>query len=483
MPSFNEVPNANYTYGFPTEVDNTGLPGVASPREVLIVGYDDPDSPGVQNSPQNVSGNVSPWSKRAQITKMIARYRDIDPNSKITAIALDDPDAGTQATGTLTLAGTATDDGTLSLYLGGSLIFVGVSEGDDAATVAAAIVAAVTAETDCLCTAAAAGAVVTFTARFRGEAGNSMMFAVDPKDSQKGAAGISGSPSLRTALTGGAGQADLAAALDLVSSATFYAHISGLADATSHVALKADLDNRQTATVHKLGRGFIGVRGTFGEMQTFGIAVNAETICVMGSGQSLTPPWDWAATAGAIDTVKPDPATGYSEIGMGTLDAPPLADRPNKGELDSLLSSGISTFKVSGSSVAMDRMVTSRTLDGSGDPDLSRLAMTQARTIEYLRRDWRARVTRKFKNFKLAEEADIIPKAGQKIITPDSLVREAIAWFEDMRDGPGLVQGVELFKADLFAQVNSGDPNRLDLFSPPKLVRELVTVATVFQPR
>lgn len=483
MPSFNEVPSANYTYGFPTEVDKSGVPGVAAPREVLIVGYDDVGSPGVQDTPTVVGGSGSPFGKRGQITKMIERYRSIDANSQITAIALDEPAGGTAADGDLTITGTATEDGTLAVYAGGEIFFVAVETGDTATDVAAAIVAEVEASPTCMITASNTLGVVTFTARFKGEAGNGLTFAVDPKDSQNGVAGVVASPSVRTALTGGAGQADLAAALALVSEADYYSLVSGLADATNHVIFKAEIVRRLGATVHLLGRGFLGVRGTFGVMQSFGISVNAAEIAIMGSGTSLSPPWEWASVAAAIDTVKPDPATGYSEISMGTLDAPALEDRPNKGERDSLLSSGVSTFKVSGSSVVMDRLVTSRSRDASSDVDLSQLAMTQERTIDYLRRDWRSRVSRKFKNFKLASEPDIQPKAGQKIITPGTLQREAIAWFEEKRDNEGLVQGIDKFKADLAASVNGADPNRLDLFSPPTLVRELVTVATVFQPR
>jgi phage tail sheath gpL-like len=478
--SFNQVPANNLTPGVHTEVDFSGLPGLTPPREVLLVGYDHPASSGVQDTPTIVAGASSPWHRKAQISAMIRAYRRVDPNARITAIALDEPSGGANAAGTIAFAGTATEDGTLEVYVAGKLIQVGVESGDTATEVAAAVAAAITADPDVPVTASASTGTVTITAAFKGSAGNRIPIGISVKDSQRGVAGIT--PTV-TSLASGSGQADLAAALALVSEASYYAIVTGLADSTSLGALTTEVARRWQATVELLGHGFAGFHGTFAEMITEVTSINAAELTIMGAGKSLSPSWEWAAEAAAWDVRKPDPATGYLGYELAGLDAPLLADQPNKGERDALLAAGISTFRVSGTTPVLDRLVTTRTKDAGGDTDLSQLALTARRTTEFLRADWRARILRKFVNYKLADSSDIIPRDGSRILTPAALVDEAIAWFIELRDTRGLVQDLDAFKAALAAQVNGGDPNRLDIFVPPKLVRELVTIASVIQPR
>lgn len=52
---------------------------------------------------------------------------------------LGDNSSGVRATGTVTVSGTATADGTISLYLGGDLVQIAVASGDSASTIASAI--------------------------------------------------------------------------------------------------------------------------------------------------------------------------------------------------------------------------------------------------------------------------------------------------------------------------------------------------------
>src|SRR5690606_30192396 len=99
--------------------------------------------------------------------------------------------AGVAATGTITVTGTATADGTIPLYCGGVRVPVGVTSGDTAAEVATAIAAAINANADLPVTAAAVDAVVTVTFRHKGEVGNDYDLRDSYRDGEALPAGVS----------------------------------------------------------------------------------------------------------------------------------------------------------------------------------------------------------------------------------------------------------------------------------------------------
>lgn len=96
-------------------------------------------------------------------------------NNKQTEVwfgVLDDNGAGVAATGTIVVAGPATGDGAIVLYLGGERIPVGVTSGQTATQIGDAIAAAITAAPDLPITAANVAGTVTLTFRHKGLAGN-----------------------------------------------------------------------------------------------------------------------------------------------------------------------------------------------------------------------------------------------------------------------------------------------------------------------
>jgi phage tail sheath gpL-like len=477
---FSQIPITNFSPGAHTEIDLNGLVGGVQTRRALIIGYTHGSSPGPVSVPTTVSGS-GPWPRDSMISRMIKAYRATDPTSQIVGIGLAEPPAGADAEGTVTVTGTATEDGTIFVYVAGKRVQVGVSDADSATTVAAAIAAAVSADPDVPCTAASVGGVATITSEFAGSEGNRITLDVDAFEGEDGVAGIA---TVVASFSGGSGEASLADALALVAGERYYTIVSGLSDATSLTALTADIERRWRATIELLGHGFAAVSGSLAEQTTEAGAQNTPWLTLIGAGQSLTPRWEFAAQVAGADTAKADPLIGFLDVALPGLLAPAnLADRPDKTEREQLLAAGVSTFRVSGSGLVLDRVVTTRTQDSQGDDDFTQLAITFWRTLEFLRSNWRSRVFRKFKNFKLADSDDVRPLPGTRILTPATMRSEAAAWFVEMRDALGLVQDLASFQADLQVVVNGSDPNRLDLFLPPKLIRELVTIATVIQPR
>lgn len=123
--------------------------------------------------------------------------------------------AGDQAAGTLTVAGTATAPGTVHLYIAGDYVPVTVSTGDTASTVATAIVAAITADTDLPVTAAVDGVTpeeVDVTAKTTGTYGNEIIMRLNVFDDQELPAGITAVTVVD--LSGGTGTPTIADALN-----------------------------------------------------------------------------------------------------------------------------------------------------------------------------------------------------------------------------------------------------------------------------
>ena len=66
------------------------------------------------------------------------------------------------------------------------------------------------------------------------------------------------------------------------------------------------------------------------------------------------------------------------------------------------------------------------------------------------------------------------------MVTPVVMKAEAVSKFREW-ERLGLVENMEDFKANLIAERNESDPNRLDLLIPPDLVNQLRIVANKIQ--
>lgn len=479
MVAFLQVPSNNFSPGAYVEA---GFGGGASnlPRATFIVGYTHGATPGPLLEPKQISGTDHDWPRESQIASKIRAFRRVNPNAELWACAIDDPSGGSAATVDVTVTGPATADGSIPLYLGDQKIDVGVSSGDTDAEIAAAIVAAAAKLPDAHIAVSNASAVLTFTAKMTGVEGNHLTVGFAEKQGQKIPEGVGGL--VRTQLASGSGSGDITTALATVLERRFFAMSSGLSDSTAITALVEEAARRWGATVELHGQAFVGVRGAVAAQAALGEGYNAEELTAMGSGLSLSPQWDWSAAAAARDVQKTDPLLGWLGMKLTGLDAPETDY--TKGERDTLLSSGVSTFRVDSGGVILDRLVTTRTQDADSNTDYSLLALTKRRALEYLAFNWRSRVYNKYiaKSYKIATSDDVTPAQGSRIVTPSTLRAEAVAWFIERR-AEGIVQNLEAFIEALIAEVNGADETRMDMFLAPTLLDELVTIATNMEAR
>ena len=474
---FARTPAVNFSPGVYTEIDWSGLPSGAAARVVVLMGYGAPGL-AVLDGPELAQEVETP---ETQIERMVAAFRRVNPTASLYQLAVPPPASGAAPEVTLTFTGPATEAGTLYIYIGDQAVQVGVSDGDADSDIAVAAAVAINAAAVGASASPTAGAV-TITADLAAAEANRRRVAVNPLSSQTLPAGV-GATLSDEAFTGGSGTPDdIAAALSALTALDFHTLVSGFSDSTSLAAVAAEMDRRWTPAVELEGVAFFGAEGDDASMIAEADAVESAYVSCAPSGKSLTPPWAAACLFAGREAQKSDPAVGQLGVALSGMMPPALANQWDKASRDTLLAGGVSTFRVVGSTVVIDRIVTTRNEDAVGGTSYARLAIQTTRTAQFLREDWRQLVSTKFVNKKVASAGDI-PPGTPGIVTPETLELEAIAWAKRIRDGLGLIQDLDAFKAALYAEVNTSDPNRIDVFLPPTLIRPLITTATLIQPR
>lgn len=168
MPTFNSIPTALRVPFVAVEVDSSRAssgPG-PMPYRALLVGQKLGFAPAAANSLHRVTSAdaVATLAGRgSMLHRQAIAWFNINKSTETWIGVLADNSAGVIASGTLTLAGTATAAGTISLYLGGNLVQVAVAVGDTAATIAAALATEIGKHATGTITCAAADAGDNFT--------------------------------------------------------------------------------------------------------------------------------------------------------------------------------------------------------------------------------------------------------------------------------------------------------------------------------
>ena len=210
----------------------------------------------------------------AAISAAIRRIRLVNKQTIVDAIGLDDNGAGVAATGTITITGTATEDGTLIFYVGSkksNKYTIAVADTDTPTIIGDAIVTAITADANAFVTSANVTGVVTLTAKNAGTFGNTLGIATEGS--------VGGITSTLAAMTSGATDPVLTGVFDVVGTNRY----QGIAwqfqgDLTE---LTDFLDPRFNVTNNVLdGRGFVGSTDTFANHLTALGTENSQSLSI-----------------------------------------------------------------------------------------------------------------------------------------------------------------------------------------------------------
>lgn len=158
---------------------NTTVPNAS--QKVLFVGQKVAAGSATAGALDQNILNDNSWDTlyglNSQLAGMIRDFRKINGVTEVDAISLDDNGSGVASTGTITVTGPATEDGSLSVIIGSERNFkfeVAISDTDSATVIGDAIEAAINANTQVPITAANVTGTVTMTADNDGTLGNSI---------------------------------------------------------------------------------------------------------------------------------------------------------------------------------------------------------------------------------------------------------------------------------------------------------------------
>lgn len=393
-------------------------------------------------------------------------------------LPLADPSAGAAATATLTVTGAATAAGTLALYVAGRRVQAAVPSGATPTDVAGAVVAAVTAIAGLPVTAGNTAGVVTFTARNKGETGNTL----DVRANYYGETTPAGLTLAFTAFTGGTGNPDITTAVDALGDQWFQVWATAYTDAANLVVVENDQYERWGPLRESEGHVFGAVKGTLSALGTIGNARNSEHLTLVLATAEPMPAYEKAAETASIAAFSAanDPARPIQNLPyLWCLPAAETA-RFTLAERNILLFDGIATSDVTVAGVMQaERLITTYKTNSAGGADASYLDSETLFTLLYLRHDWKDLLLRKYPRHKLADDGNRFGD-GQPIVTPKSMKAEAVAWAISMQ-AIGLVENIESFKAATIVERDTADRNRMNNLLVPDLVNQLRVVANRIQ--
>lgn len=475
--AFAQIPSDTRTPGAFTEIDPssalTGTP--ARPKHLVVFAHKLSGGSAVAGQLYGVTGDTQGdalCGVGSHGAEMLRAFKAGNRNVRLSVCVVAEPGAGVAATGTFTIAGTATADGILAAYIGGVLVAVLVTSGQAAAAIATALAAAINANTRLPVTAAAVGAVVTCTARHKGLIGNDIPLEHSTRDVDALPAGVT---CTIAAMASGAGAPDLASTIADLPEETLEL-VSGWNDDASLDAFEAELTRRWNAMVALDGILFAAFRGDHAATTSAGAARNCPFSTLAGTGTSPMPPWIYAAMYAATWSTESDPGRPLNGLPLVGALPPARTARFDRTERNLLLHSGVTPMRVApGDIVVIDRAVTTYQKNAQNLADPTWLDLTVPTTLSFLRWSWNLRLA-KFARHKAADDGTNF-EPGQPVVTPSVIRGEALAWFKEM-EGLGLVEGFELFKATLIVRRNTQDKNRFDVFMSPDVINGAHVVAT-----
>ena len=484
MVQFNSIPANLRVPLFYAEV-NAGQSPFQGQSRLLLIGQRTSAGSIAANTIARLDGDPQALAGAgSMLAEMALIARQNHPFGEIWLGALADP-AGAAQTFTLTVGvGILGSSGTLSLYVSGEKLQVGVAPADTNAVVATNIAAAIDAgytrfgrPLSFPVTTGVASNVVTLTARNVGALGGKISIEKDIVGDE----GPLGNYLTIAAGTAGTGTPALATLLAALGDVEFDWIAAPYADTTSLDVIKdylGGVSGRWSPVQQLFGHYVSALFDTFGNLASAGAARNDPNVSVMGAVNSPSPPWQWAAAVGAA--IAQDKNLG-SEVDQAYRISQPLQTielvgiRPPKSranwfsitQRNQLYQDGISGFRVLiDGTVLLDRVITTYQTNSYAQPDITWLDVETRAQMVYFVRYLRQRITQTYGRMALADDGEL--RTG--IVTPKMLKAEIVHAYKELEAG-GLVEKSGLFAQSLVVE-RSVDPNRVNAYIPVDVVNQ-----------
>lgn len=483
MVAFNDIPSQLRIPFFATEFNNQGAfqgPALQPYRHVFI-------GPKLSSGSkdQNTMHLVSSYEQAKDffgagsiLALMVDYFKKENKIHELHCIGVDDDQAGVKAEGSLEITGTATAAGSLAFYIAGKRVVVGVDVGDTGADVVSSLVTAIQANSDLLTSAAIDGVntdLMNVTAKNAGEIGNSIDLRTLYRREDNIPAGLVATV---TAMSGGATNADIQAAIDVVDDSQYIFMTNAFYDSGNIGKLETELTNRFQPLPQIDGYALYEKQGTLSELVTEGGNYNNVVTSIGHAVGPAFPSCRVAAKVGVISqAAQIDPARPFQTLEVRSIEAPLDTEVLKDEDRNTLLFNGIYTDKLNAAGfVQIERQITTYQTNAAGAADISYLDLNTPLTLSYLRYDWNNYMASKYPRHKLGDDGKRY-NASQPIMTPKLGRSEAITKFKQW-ERAALVENLTQFKEDLIVERSEADPNRLEFLLPPDLINQLRVLGT-----
>ncbi|MFC5393155.1 phage tail sheath subtilisin-like domain-containing protein [Bosea vestrisii] len=348
--------------------------------------------------------------------QMVRTFKKGNKTSRVFAIALDDDPAGVKGVWTLTFSGAGA--GTIPIYIQGRRVRYKATSVMTPTQHAAAAVLAINADPDMPFVATSAVAVVTLTAKHAGEVGNQIdiRFRKSIEDVLPGTLAIAVAQT-----TPGSGNPDVQDILDVIANEWYTDIAMAWDDAANLEVFTEDMAERYKAMGKKDAHGYVGHRGTYGELGTKGNLTNSPFLSPIGAKKAFQAPWEWAAAlcAACMFNLTNDPARQMGAVPLVGLDAPDDVDCFEETERNLLLFQGISDWaRLDDGTVVLQRVITAYKKSILNVDDDAWLDIMVPKTMTRIRYDWSAYFTLLYPRHKLAPDDSIAAHNNDHVVTP-----------------------------------------------------------------
>ncbi|MFX2607066.1 phage tail sheath subtilisin-like domain-containing protein [Enterobacter mori] len=443
---------------FNTRLAMSTLPG--NPQRVLVIG------------PMLATGLAAPLTavevfsddQAAQlfgagslVASMVTAAIQANRYLKLEAIGIvdDDTDTGVSAGGAVAVAGTATKNGTLSVWIAGTQVAVNVETGDTQAEIVPSLVSAM-AKIPALLVHGAYNPVdsqLTLSARTHGEWANDITLSASTT--------ATGLTLTVTPMAGGEMDPDIQPALDAVFAAGHNVLICPFSTAEALAALSEHLTSTGSAMEQRGAIGCAGWTGSLGEGTTLASGVNDGRISMPWYRGSVKLPAILAASYGAVLASEEDPARPLNTLALNGMDVVSMEHREGRTEQESALYNGLTPIEVGpGNAVQIVRAISTYIVNQQGAEDPSLLDITSIRTLDYTRKACRDRINLRFPREKNSERTP--PKVKSELYDVLTKLEEA-----------EILENVAANKDMLKVVKSSVDKNRIDSVIPADVVNGL----------
>lgn len=382
---------------------------------------------------------------------MVRQAFSNNPYLDLTVIGVSDHNAGVAATTTVTLSGTATAPGVVTLTVGGTEVSTAANTGETAAAVAARLKTAIN-MADVTVSASGSGAAITLTAKHKGEIGNETGLTVD--------AGATGLTYQATAFAFGGKNPNIADALNKVAGKHYHVICSPFSDEANVRALSQHITTVSNAIEQRGCIGVIGFGGTVSAGSTLAGKINDGRITCAWYKGAAEQNGLIAAGYAAVLAAEEDPARPLNTLEIKGLGVTPDEQWPLFNECNNALYNGLTPLTVVNNKVQIMRAVSTYIKSPANVPDPALLDITTIRTLDYVRRAVKERIALRFPRDKLSDR--LLPKIKSEIL--DVLIKLEQA---------EIIENAEANKPKLLVVRAGNDANRVNAVIPADVVNGL----------